>query len=80
MSDLGPIAQALNFDEICEAHRETAFCTNDNRLTDEAWAGLYAMNLVLTRKALTSYIVNRYIPEDVASAVLHEKNILLGDI
>ena len=80
MSDLGPMARALNFEEICDAHRETVFCTSDSRLTDDAWAGLLAMNLVLTRKALNSYIINRYIPEDVASAVLHEKNILMGDI
>lgn len=80
MSDLGPVARELNFDEICDAHAEMQNTSDASRLTVQAWAGLTAIDLVLTRKALTSYIVNRHIPEHVAEIVLHEKNILLGDI
>lgn len=80
MSELGPLAQELNFDEICDAHREMYETSNDGKLTDEAWAGLTALYLVLDRAAIFMYIGDRWVPEEVASVLLHEKNILLGDV
>lgn len=79
MSDLGPIAQELNFNEICDAHREVYATNNDHKLTDDAWAGLTALYLVLDKPSLMMYICDRWMPEEVARVVLHEKNILLGD-
>ena len=77
--DLGPHATSLGFGEICDAHRVVYNKCSDYQLTDRAWAGLLALHLVVDKKVASHYICNRWIPEDVALAVAHERQILLGD-
>jgi len=76
--DLGPHATSLGFDEICDAHRVVYGKSSNYALTDSAWAGLFALHLVVEKKVANHYICNRWIPEDVALAVAHERQILLG--
>ena len=76
--ELGPFAEALGFDEICDAHRAVYNKSSWGSLTDRAWAGLTALQSVVDRPVWMNYICSRHIPDEVAQIVLSERDNLLG--